>query len=169
MGLYNILSILVVHGNKVAILYPLPVISYQFPVKDRRQETNNGKQETGNEINAEVSQMRTQVKTSVKPWSPAREFLPLILGKSLEDELDSEEQSKLELFEKGLAKALKSEDTIEQAITKIVKMALAAEFGPSLVTAKGANLMIAKICRMIQGDAQLRKQALVIVDRFTNE
>jgi hypothetical protein len=115
--------------------------------------------------------MPTQFNTSTAPekeWSPARNFLPLILGENLEQELNTEEISKLELFEKGLARELSREDTIEQAITKIVKMALAAEFGPSLVAAKGAGNMVLSIVNLIMHNAQLRKQALIIVDRFSH-
>ncbi len=101
-------------------------------------------------------------------WTPTKEFLPLILGKELGDELEEKEIEKLELFEKGLANELKKNDTIEQAVTKIVKMALAAEFGATLVAAKGAKDMITTITRGIMSDAQLRKQALIIVDRFAH-
>ena len=109
--------------------------------------------------------MRTQER---KNWTPTKEFLPLILGKELGEELEDKEIQKLELFEKGLANELKKNDTIEQAITKIVKMALAAEFGATLVAAKGAKDMITTITRGIMSDAQLRKQALIIVDRFAH-
>ena len=109
--------------------------------------------------------MRTQER---KDWTPTKEFLPLILGKELGAELEEKEVQKLELFEKGLANELKKNDTIEQAITKIVKMALAAEFGATLVAAKGARDMITTITRGIMSDAQLRKQALIIVDRFAH-
>lgn len=114
----------------------------------------------------EVSQMRLQVRKS--EWTPAREFLPLILGKEFGEELEEKEIQKLELFEKGLARELSKEDSFQQAVTKIVKMALAAEFGPSLVAAAGARRMIETISRAILSDAQLRKQALIIVDRFTS-
>lgn len=110
--------------------------------------------------------MKTQIRK--EKWTPAKEFLPIILGKELGDDLEEKEIKKLELFEKGLAKELKKDDTIEQAITKIVKMALAAEFGASLVAAKGAKDMISTICRGIISDAELRKQALIIVDRFSH-
>jgi len=115
--------------------------------------------------------MRTQVRCATptkKEWSPAREFLPLILGKDIGDDLDEKELSKLELFEKGLENALSAEDSIEMAVTKIVKMALAAEFGPSLVATKGARPMIESISRMVLCQPQLRRQALVIIDRFSN-
>jgi hypothetical protein len=101
-------------------------------------------------------------------WTPTKEFLPLILGKDFGEELEEKEIEKLELFEKGLANELKKDDTIEQAITKIVKMAIAAEFGLSLVAAKGARPMIETISRSIMSDAQLRKQALIIIDRFAH-
>jgi hypothetical protein len=109
--------------------------------------------------------MKTNVR---KDWSPTREFLPIILGKSLEEDLQENELSKLELFEKGLSNELKKKDTIEQAITKIVKMAIAAEFGASIVAANGARDMIGVITRGILEDPDLRKQALIIVDRFTH-
>jgi len=103
-----------------------------------------------------------------KEWTPAREFLPLILGKEAAEKLDEKELRKLELFEKGLEAELSQQDTIEDAITKIVKMALAAEFGPSLVASRGARQMVETIARGILNDAELRKQALIIIDRFAH-
>lgn len=103
-----------------------------------------------------------------REWAPTKEFLPIILGKEISEELEEKDVEKLELFEKGLANEIKKEDTIEQAVTKIVKMALAAEFGPSLVAAKGARPMIETITQGIMKDPELRKQALIIVDRFAN-
>lgn len=111
--------------------------------------------------------MKTQIRKR-EEWTPTKEFLPVILGKQIGEELEDEDLEKLELFEKGLANELKSEDTIEQAITKIVKMALASEFGPSLVAAKGAQPMITTITRGITQDPELRKQALIIIDRFAH-
>ncbi len=67
-----------------------------------------------------------------------------------------------------MSNELKKEDTIEQAITKIVRMAVAAEFGASLVVSQGAKEMINTIARGILQDSELRKQALLIVDRFAN-
>jgi hypothetical protein len=110
--------------------------------------------------------MKAQIRK--REWTPTREFLPIILGKEIEGDLEEKDIEKLELFEKGLANELKKEDTIEQAISKIVKMALAAEFGPTLVAAKGARNMIDTITRGIMGDPELRKQALIIVDRFAH-
>ena len=112
--------------------------------------------------------MKTQIRKS--DWKATRQLLPLILGKNIAaGELEAKELSKLELFEKGLGKELKKNDTIQQAITKIVKMSLAAEFGPSLVAAGGARPMVETITRAILCDPQLRKQALVIIDQFTDE
>jgi len=47
-------------------------------------------------------------------------------------------------------------------------MALAAEFGPSLVASRGARQMVETIARGILNDAELRKQALIIIDRFAH-
>jgi hypothetical protein len=109
--------------------------------------------------------MRTQIRK--KEWTPTREILPLILGKEPADFEDKKELKKLELFEKGLENELSKDDTIEQAVTKMVKMALAAEFGASLVTARGASRMTQTITRAIMSDPQLRKQALIIIDRLS--
>ncbi|MBI5400067.1 hypothetical protein HZB07_05615 [Candidatus Saganbacteria bacterium] len=111
------------------------------------------------------------MKAQVRPqenWVPTKDFLPLILGKDFGGELKAEELKKLDLFEKGLANELKREDTIEQAVTKIVRMALAAEFGATLIAASSARPMISTITHGIMHDPQLRKQALIIVDRFAH-
>ena len=110
--------------------------------------------------------MPTQIQK--QEWTPTREFLPVILGKEIGAALDEKDQAKIETFEKGLANEIKKGDSIEMAINKIVKMAIAAEFGASLVASKGAKTMIETISRGIMQDAELRKQALVIVDRFAN-
>lgn len=109
--------------------------------------------------------MRTQIRKN--EVNPANDLFPLILGKEPDAEPDRQELKKLELFEKGLAKELKKDDSIGQAITKIVKLALAAEFGPSLVVAQGAQRMITTISAAITNDPKLRKQALIIIERFT--
>ena len=101
-------------------------------------------------------------------WTPTKEFLPLILGRDFGEELEKEELARLEVFEKGLANELTKEDTIDQAITKIVRMAIAAEFGATLATAPSAKTMIATIARGILGDPQLRIQALIIIDRLAH-
>jgi hypothetical protein len=111
--------------------------------------------------------MRTQIRK--KEWTPARELLPLILGQEAAKDLSPKEANKLELFEKGLKKEIKQNDSIETAIGKMVRLALAAEFGPSLVTAQGAGPMVATIARAIMTDSRLKKQALIIIDRLEHE
>ncbi|MBU0630254.1 MAG: hypothetical protein KKC80_04975 [Candidatus Margulisbacteria bacterium] len=100
-------------------------------------------------------------------WTPARAFLPLILGKDSEN-LNKKETRQIDLFEKGLERNLSKEDTIESAVAKIVKVALAAEYGPSLVSDRNADPMIKTIAQAILNNAQLRKQALMIIDRFAH-
>jgi len=110
--------------------------------------------------------MKTQIRK--QDWTPPRDLLPIILGTESRESLKKEELTKLALFEKALGNELAQDDSIEQSVTKIVKLALAAEFGPSLVAAKGTANMVTTISRAIMSDAQLKKQALVIIDRFTN-
>lgn len=100
-------------------------------------------------------------------WTPTKEILPLIIGQNLEVELEGKELAKLELFEKGLERGLKQEETIEQAVEKVVRMAIAAEFGPSLVVGKSSSDMVRKITQAILAEPKLRQQALIIIDRFT--
>ncbi len=109
--------------------------------------------------------MRTQIRT--QEWTPAREILPLLLGQAPDADLSKQDAAKLDLFEKGLKNEISRNDTIELAVTKMVKMALAAEFGPSLVKAQGASQMVGTITRAIMNDAKLRKQALIILDRLS--
>lgn len=97
-------------------------------------------------------------------WVPAhREIFPFLGKKS---KLDKKQTTKIELFEAGLKNEIKKTDSIQNAMTKIVRMALASEFGPSFVKAKGADAMIDTILQGIMSDNTLRKQALLIVDRF---
>lgn len=110
--------------------------------------------------------MRTQIRHQKDAWTPAKDFLPLILGKDPDEKLTKKDLAKLELFEKGLQNEISKEDTIDCAVTKMVKMALAAEFGASLVAAQGAKGMVETITRAIMADPQLKKQALIIIDRL---
>ncbi|MBU1866900.1 MAG: hypothetical protein KKD13_00280 [Candidatus Margulisbacteria bacterium] len=55
-----------------------------------------------------------------------------------------------------------------KGLDKIVKVALAAEYGPSLVSDRNADPMIKTIAQAILNNAQLRKQALMIIDRFAH-
>jgi hypothetical protein len=83
------------------------------------------------------------------------------------EDVEQKELAKLDLFEKGLENGLLKEETIEEAVEKVVKMAIAAEFGPSLVAGKGSVDMVRKITRAILAEPKLRQQALIIIDRFT--
>ena len=78
------------------------------------------------------------------------------------------ETVKLDLFEKGLFNELKSSDSIEHTLDKIVRMALAAEFGATFVKGPEAKKMIKTIVRGIKEDRGLRKSALMIADKFAN-
>ncbi len=109
--------------------------------------------------------MRTQIRK--QEWTPTREMLPLLLGQAPLEDLSKQEAGKLELFEKGLKNEISHNDTIEMAVTKMVRMALAAEFGPSLVKVQGASQMVVTITRAIMNDPKLRKQALIILDRLS--
>lgn len=98
-----------------------------------------------------------------------KNFLSVMFGKEFIDkELSDDDEEKLELFEKGLLSTIDKQDPIEKAIEKIVKTALACEFGPSFVVQKGAERMIKTISHGIITDAQLRKQALIIMDKFAS-
>ena len=97
-------------------------------------------------------------------------FLPVIFDKNLAKKtLKEKEKSKLQVFEAGLATELKTSDTISESVEKMVKMALASEFGAGLVMKTGAKKMIATISRGIMGDSGLRRSALIIADRFASE
>jgi hypothetical protein len=77
-----------------------------------------------------------------------------------------QELSKLALFEKGLAGELKASDSIDATLNKIVRMALAAEFGIAFIKSAGAKKMIKTLVRGIKEDRALRKSALMIADKF---
>ncbi|MFA6431569.1 MAG: hypothetical protein WCV91_04235 [Candidatus Margulisiibacteriota bacterium] len=100
-------------------------------------------------------------------WPPTKSILPFIIGQNMGEDVEQKELAKLDLFEKGLENGLLKEETIEEAVEKVVKMAIAAEFGPSLVAGKGSVDMVRKITRAILAEPKLRQQALIIIDRFT--
>lgn len=107
----------------------------------------------------------SQTKVTTKEIDPS--FLSVIFDKGkTKEQLKEKERSKIDLFEKGLANELSTSDTIEQAVGKIVKMALACEFGTSLLTKSGSKAMIGTISRGILSDRELRRSALIIADRF---
>ncbi|OGC06928.1 hypothetical protein A2526_04830 [candidate division WOR-1 bacterium RIFOXYD2_FULL_36_8] len=96
-------------------------------------------------------------------WIQKREILPFLSDKK---ELEEKEIGKIEFFEAGLKNEIKRSDTVDNAVIKIVRMALAAEFGPSFVKSKGVDKMILTIVNGIMSDNVLRKQSLLIIDRF---
>jgi len=94
-------------------------------------------------------------------------FLSVIFDKDFRKQrLEERELSKIALFEKGLAGEISTADTIECTVEKIVKMALTCEFGAGLVAKTGAKKMVSVISRGILSDSELRRNALIIADRF---
>ena len=79
---------------------------------------------------------------------------------------DINDSDKIELFEKCLDGQIEQSDSLNQAVEKIVKAALNVEFGESIMKSKSASNMVATISRGILGDNELRKQILIIMDRF---
>lgn len=92
-----------------------------------------------------------------------RAMLPFLFT---DEKMKDKESSKLDLFEKGLEKEVRKSDTVEHAVEKMVKMALAAEFGATLLASQGSRGMVNTITYGILHDEDLRKQALLIIDRF---
>ncbi|NQU17580.1 MAG: hypothetical protein HQ564_05885 [Candidatus Saganbacteria bacterium] len=82
------------------------------------------------------------------------------------EKVKDKESSKLDVFEKGLENEICKADTVEMAVEKMVKMALLAEFGAGLLTSTGSRGMIDTITYGILHDEELRKQSLLIIDRF---
>ncbi|MFA5104015.1 MAG: hypothetical protein WC527_02435 [Candidatus Margulisiibacteriota bacterium] len=75
-------------------------------------------------------------------------------------------EEKIEAFEKMLSELLKFSDTIPEAISKMVKAALASEFGSSILDNKKSEIMVKSISGSILADGELRRQALLVIDRF---
>lgn len=84
-------------------------------------------------------------------------------------QVDTKKHAKLDLFETGLANELKSTDSIDKTLTKIVRMALASEFSAAFVKSQGAKDMIKTLVRGIKEDRGLRKSALMIADKFATK
>ena len=106
-------------------------------------------------------------------WTPHSNLLPFMFSDTDLNELEvgqkikKERDEKLNMFEAGLAYELNENDTIDGSIEKIVKVALAAEYGVSITKEEGFKRMALAITQSITQDPILRKQALIIVDRFT--
>jgi hypothetical protein len=105
-------------------------------------------------------------EVSVPKKSISAELLPFLTGS---EKLGKNDASKVDLFEKGLQNEIKKSDTIQMAVCKIVRMALACEFGVSLVKSRGAEQMVETITTGIMSDPELRKQVLCIIDRFAHD
>lgn len=110
--------------------------------------------------------MRTSEFERERQLEMHRGFFPFLLKK---EKISKREASKIDFFEKGLAKEIKKTDSINLAITKMVRMALACEFGPVFVRAKGIDQMVNTIVQGILQDPELRKQSLLIIDRYARE
>ncbi len=76
------------------------------------------------------------------------------------------DEDKIERFEELMAEQLSVYDTINEAIEKMVKVSLLVEFGPGILRKKVAGNMIKTISAGILSDSELRKQSLLIIDRF---
>ena len=111
-------------------------------------------------------QVKNKVQTNKETIN--KNFLSIILDNKavVEEDLAPHVKDKIDLFEKGLSNAIFKTDTIDKAIEKVVKTALACEFGPGFVVQKGADKMIKTISAGIISSSELRKQALVIIDKF---
>lgn len=75
-------------------------------------------------------------------------------------------EEKIETFEKMLSELLKLSDTIPEAMNKMVKAALACEFGNNILDNKKSEIMVKSISGSILADGELRRQALLVIDRF---
>ena len=98
-------------------------------------------------------------------------FLPFFFGTQTghPQKLSNKYQEKLALFEKALASQLSPSDTLDEAFEKIVRVSLAAEFGPGILRAPGAKKMVNTIVRGIRDDHGLRKHALTLIYRYTKK
>ncbi|MCX5750922.1 MAG: hypothetical protein NT099_04565 [Candidatus Saganbacteria bacterium] len=116
----------------------------------------------------EMIMKRPQEHERVKTERPD---LPFFFGIEVDHTTKKSDKynQKLALFEKILGDQLSTNDTIDEAFTKIVRASLAIEFGPSIVHTKGAKKMIETISRGIRDDHTLRKQALALIYRYTKK
>ncbi|MDD4050093.1 MAG: hypothetical protein PHX47_03755 [Candidatus ainarchaeum sp.] len=76
------------------------------------------------------------------------------------------DEEKIESFEKMLSELLRFSDTIPEALNKMVKAALACEFGNGILDGKKSDMMVKSISGSILADGELRRQALLVIDRF---
>ena len=76
------------------------------------------------------------------------------------------DQDKIDAFEKKLGTSMLTSDSISEAIEKVVAAALESEFGQDVASGKHFKNMIKTISCGIMGDGELRRQALIVIDRF---
>jgi hypothetical protein len=105
-------------------------------------------------------------ESAVSKQPVSSELLPFFTGSK---KLGKKDASKVDLFEKGLKNEIKKSDTLRMAVGKIVRMALACEFGATMVRSRGAEQMVETIVTGIMSDPELRKQVLCIIDRFAHD
>ncbi len=74
-------------------------------------------------------------------------------------------EEKIERFEKLLSENMHLSDSVSEAAEKIVRSALSVEFGDR-ISGSTFNKMARTIAAGILSDSELRKQALLIFDRF---
>lgn len=102
----------------------------------------------------------------------SKELNPIEIYKKLQDFscesllYNIEDESKIEQFEKALSGRIDQCDSLSEAVEKIVRAALLIEFGEKIIKGRPAENMIATISHGILGDDDLRKQALIVIDRF---
>lgn len=107
-------------------------------------------------------------------WTPHPNLLPLMfsdgdLSEFENGKTEEERSEKVNLFEAGLAYELSETDTLDESLEKIVKVALVSEYGTTLAKEHGFKRMVDAIKKSIEQDPILRKQALIIADRFTGK
>ena len=109
------------------------------------------------------------IRPEGEPASSQGEMFSILFGGDISQNLSNEQRTKVDTFEKGLAQELNGSDSIDEAVTKMVRMALAVEFGAAMTRAKGAKKMIETIVSGILQDSTLRKQSLLIMDRYAGD
>lgn len=78
-----------------------------------------------------------------------------------------QDPDKIEAFEIKLGQSILTSDSISEAVEKVVAAALESEFGLEITSGKHFKNMIKTISCGIMGDSELRRQALIIIDRFS--
>ncbi len=77
-----------------------------------------------------------------------------------------QDPDKLEAFEKKLSSCIFTTDLLKEAVEKMVSSALESEFGSAISKGKHYRNMLGTISCGILQDPELRRQALIVIDRF---